>query len=26
VRYSPSPILKAGEEHYTKTVYKAYVK
>ena len=26
VRYFPSPILKAGEEHYTKTVYKAYVK
>ena len=26
VRYFPSPILKAGEEYYSKTVYKAYVK
>ena len=26
VRYFPSPILRAGEEYYSKTVYKAYVK
>ena len=25
-RHFPSPILKAGEEFYSKTVYKAYVK
>ena len=26
IRYFPSPILKAGEEYYSRTVYKAYVK
>lgn len=26
IRYFPSPILRAGEEYYSKTVYKAYTK